>query len=221
MPPLKKRNSQYTEEELLEMSREEVVEGMTDREIAFCEYYIQDYNVKMAAIKAGYNATTTKSIGHRLKQKQKVNDYICWLKVRLYQKACVSAVDVLNQYAKLAFYDATDYVEKVGNKVKLKDFHLIDGQVIQEISQNASGSINVKFPDRIKAMERLENFLEPSPYDWRRRIEERKVKILEDRLEIDKSKIGYGETVEDDGFLQALESSASNIFVDEKLEEDL
>ena len=220
MPPLKKMQSKYTEEELLEMSREEIIDGLQDREVAFCEYYIQDYNTKLAAIKAGYNVSSSRHIGVRIKQKPRVNDYICWLKVRLYQKACVYAVDVLNQYAKLAFFDVTDYVEKAGNKIKLKDFEMIDGQVIQEISQNSAGGINVKFPDRIKALEKLENFLDPSPLDWKRNIEERKMKILEERLVIEKQKVGLGDEIEDDGFMQALESIATQIFVEEGNEEE-
>ena len=54
MPPKMKKVSQYTEEELLNFSREEMIDGMTDREVAFSEYYINDFNIKMAAIKAGY-----------------------------------------------------------------------------------------------------------------------------------------------------------------------
>lgn len=216
MPPKHKKSSQYTEAELKEMGREELIAGMSDREIAFCEYYIQDYNLKMACIKAGYSVSSSRNIGLKLRQKQQINDYICWLKLRLFHQACIKAEDVLNQYAKMAFYDITDYVEKVGNKIKIKNFDEIDGQLIQEISQNASGGINVKFPDRLKSMERLENFLEPSPLDWKRNMEERKLKILEERLVIEKAKVGIGEELEDDGFIEALEKAALDIFNDDE-----
>lgn len=215
MPPKHTRSSQYTEEELLSMDREEIIVGLKDREILFCEYFIQDYNAKMSAIKAGYNIASANKMSLSLRKKQAVNDYICWLKIRFLNKACVKAEDILNQYAKYAFYDITDYIEKVGNKIKLKGFERIDGQIIQEISQNASGGISVKFPDRLKAMERLENFIDPSPIDWKRNIEDRKVKIMEEKLVIDKAKLDLGEEIEDDGFIEALEAAAVNVFREE------
>ena len=176
MPPKMKKVSQYTEEELLNFSREEMIDGMTDREVAFSEYYINDFNIKMAAIKAGYKTMSNKTISKLVRNKQCVIDYIAWLKVRLYHKAAISAEDILNGYAKMAFYDITDYIEKRGNKIVLKDFDKIDGQIIQEITQNASGGITIKFPDRFN---------------------------------IEKSKAGLINEIEDDGFLDALEKAAS------------
>ncbi len=209
MPPKMKKVSQYTEEELLNFSREEMIDGMTDREVAFSEYYINDFNIKMAAIKAGYKTMSNKTISKLVRNKQCVIDYIAWLKVRLYHKAAISAEDILNGYAKMAFYDITDYIEKRGNKIVLKDFDKIDGQIIQEITQNASGGITIKFPDRLKAYDKLENYMDNNPYDWKRRMEEQKLEIMKERINIEKSKAGLINEIEDDGFLDALEKAAS------------
>lgn len=220
MPPKAKRVSQYTEEELRSFSRKEMIENLTDREVAFCEYYINDYNIKMAAIKAGFKPMQNKTLSKIVAGKQKVIDYIAWLKIRLYDEACVNAVDILNSYAKMAFYDITDYIDKKGNKIVLKDFDKIDGQIIQEISQNANGGINIKFPDRLKAFDKLENYMDVNPYDWKRKLEEKKVQLMEEKVNIEKTKVGLNDELEDDGFIEALENAAKNLIIEEGIEED-
>lgn len=221
MPPKAKRISQYTEDELRNFSRKEMIEKLTDREVAFCEYYINDYNIKMAAIKAGFKPMQNRTITKIVAGKQKVIDYIAWLKLKLYDEACVNATDILNGYAKMAFYDITDYIEKKGNKIVLKDFDKIDGQIIQEISQSGTGSINIKFPDRLKAFDKLENYMDVNPYDWKRKLEEKKVQILEERVNIEKTKVGLNDELEDDGFIEALENAANNISIQENEDLDL
>ena len=197
-----------------------MIEDLTDREVAFCEYYINDYNIKMAAIKAGFKPMQNKTLSKIVAGKQKVIDYIAWLKIRLYDEACVNAVDILNSYAKMAFYDITDYIDKKGNKIVLKDFDKIDGQIIQEISQNANGGINIKFPDRLKAFDKLENYMDVNPYDWKRKLEEKKVQLMEEKVNIEKTKVGLNDELEDDGFIEALENAAKNLVIEEGLEED-
>ena len=44
----------YTEAELLEMTKKEATEGLTELQQRFCEEYVRSYNIRMAAIKAGY-----------------------------------------------------------------------------------------------------------------------------------------------------------------------
>ena len=177
--------------------------------------------MKMAAIKAGYKVTTLKNIYKIVRSKQRVINYIAWLKIRLYDKACVSALDIFNSYAKLAFYDVTDYFEKdeKGNVV-IKDFDKIDGQVIQEIRQTPNGGFIVKFPDRLKAFEKLENYMDTNPYDWKRKMEEKKIEIMQEKLVIEKSKAGMLDEVEDDGFLEALEKAALSINDTESIESE-
>ncbi len=213
MPPRCKLKATYSEEQLENMSREDMINEMTDKEISFCEFYINDYNPYTAAVKAGYSPHS-KGIGLKIRRKEKVMNYIAWLKLNLYHKANLDATDILNSYAKMAFYDIKDYVEKVGNRIKIKDLELLDGQIIQEISQNTNG-ITIKFPDRIKAFEKLENYMDINPYDWKRKIEEQKLELMKEKLEVEKSKYGLNEEVQDDGFIEALENASKNIWEDE------
>lgn len=213
----------YTSDQLLKLDREDLIEDLTDREIAFAENYIKDYNIKLAAIRAGCTAKSANVSGLALRRKARVNNYIAWLKLQAYQKANVDALDILNFYAKAAFSDISDYVEIVNNGriVKIKPMDEIDGQLIQELSQNAAGGISFKLIDKMAALNRLENYMDTNPYDWKRKIEERKLGILEERLELERKKFDpFEETEEDDGLIAALVKASKGIFEEEEPEDE-
>ncbi len=221
MPPKRKKPSRYTEEELNNLSREEMIEDLNDREIAFCEYYIHDYNIKVSAIKAGFAPRSANIQGIKLRNKDEINDYIAWLKLKVYKKANVTALDILNFYAKAAHSDMSDYVTvENGRKLKLKSLEQVDGQLIQEITQNANG-VSIKLIPKMEALKRLEAYMDSNPYDWQRKIEERKLEILEERLKLERLKISPEDVEpEDDGFINALHKAAKGIFHDEEGEDE-
>lgn len=224
MPRLKRVVSKLTEEELQTKKRSEMIESLDEREIAFCENFVQNHNVKLSVIKAGYKISEhAKASMYNLKfmNDERIINYIAWLNVKIYNKALIKAEQIIDFYGRLAFYDVTDFIEiSPSGKMKIKPFDEIDGQLIQEVNQNAQGGYSVKFPDRIRALEKLENFMNPSPYDWKRNIEERKLKLLEEEMEIKKSKYGIGQEVEDDNFLEALRSVSENVFKNEIVNEE-
>jgi len=203
----------YTEEELMKMSRKEIVAPLTDREIAFCEFYIQDFNMKIAMYKAGFSSS---SANFKLKNQKAIVNYLEWLKIRAFNRTILKAEDIINAYAKQAFYNINDYIEISQNgRIRLKSPQEIDGSLIQEISVNNSGSFTVKFPDRQRALLRLEDYIPDLP-SYSRQVEERKLKILEERLEIDKQKNDYEAEFEDDNFIEALNNVAKGIFEEEQ-----
>ena len=218
----KKVSVDLTSEKLLKLDREELIADLTDKEIAFCENYIKDYNIKLAAIRAGIEPKKANNVGMIFRKRPKVNNYIAWLKMQLYQKANIDALDILNFYAKAAFSDITDYVDVVnGRTLKLKPIECVDGQLIQELSQNVAGGINIKLIDKMQAFNRLESYMDTNQYDWKRKLEERKVEIMEERLELDKKKFDPTDDIDegDDGLISALIKAANGIFDDDELEE--
>lgn len=203
----------YTEEELMRMTRSEIIAPLTDREVAFCEFYIQDFNLKIAMYKAGFSAA---GANFKLKHQKDISNYLEWLKIRAFSKTLIKAEDIINAYAKQAFYNINDYIEITNNgKVKLRSPEQLDGTLIQEISVNNSGSFTVKFPDRQKALSKLEDYIPDLPA-FSRQVEERKLRILEERLEIDKQKNDYEAEMEDDNFIEALNNVAKGIFEEEQ-----
>ena len=209
---------QYTEEQLLKMKRSEIIAPLTDKEVAFCEYYMEDHNLKIASYKAGFSAA---GINFKLKHKQQIVNYLEWLKLRSFNYSLINTSEIINTYAKMAFYDINDFLDISQNgRVKLKNAAQIDGKLIQEVSVNNSGSFTVKFPDRMKALEKLEDYIPDLP-SFRRQVEERKLNILEERLDMDKQRIGYDQEVEDDNFINALNEVAKGVFEDEQNDESV
>ena len=201
-----------TEEELLQMSRDEVTEGMNDKETLFCEYYIRSYNIKTAAIKAGYKLSSSHMAAYKVRRKPLVNRYIAWLKLRVSQRCQLSAMDLVEKYMRIAFSDITDFVKIENNRIKLMNGDDIDGQLVRQVKQGKDG-VTVELWDKLQALDKLERYFDCMPKDWKQKIEERKVELLEKRLELERAKAGLGDEVcEDDGFIEALKSSAQEIW---------
>lgn len=56
-------------------------DGLTEKEMMFCEEYIIDMNATHAAIRAGYSEDSAKSIGYHLRQRPQVDASFssCWI----------------------------------------------------------------------------------------------------------------------------------------------
>ena len=215
----KKVFTDETEEELFKMTREEATLDLNEKQIKFCENYARTFNIKLAAIKAGYSKTSAHCIAWKLRQNPDVNRYIAWLKVRISQQAHISAVDIIDHYARIAFSDITDVCQVKDGRVILEDTDMIDGQIVKSIKKGRDG-VSVEMFDKFQALAKLERYFDVMPKDWRQDIEERKIAILEQRLEMDKKRMGDDDEITDDGFIEALKSSAEEIWSDDDEEYD-
>jgi len=207
--------TEETEEELMAMTRDEVTDQLTDKQRLFCEAFVKNYNIRIAAIKAGYNKNTPHVIGWKLRQNPDINRYIAWLKLLVANKFFIGATDIIDQYVRIAFADITDFAKIEKGKLRIIDGSEIDGQLVSEIKSGKDG-VTIKLVDKLKALEKLEHYFDVMPKDWRQKIEERKVEIMQQRLELDKVRAGQGEEeLADDGFIEALKSSAQQVWEDE------
>lgn len=219
--PYRKLFTEETEEELLNMTRDEVTLNLNDKQRAFCEYYVGNYNIKLAAIKAGYSPKSAHVVGWKLRQDPDVNRYLAWLKLQVGMECHIRAVEIIDHYIRIAFSDITDFVEvktsKLGGKtLNLIELEKMDGQLVKKISQNTNGGVSIELVDKLKALEKLEQYFDVMPKDWKQKIEERKLELAEQKLELEKVKIGLvAEEVEDDGFIEALFSEAETVWEDE------
>lgn len=148
----------------------------------FCIYYIKYHNATKAYLKAYDCAYTTAAVeGHRSLKNPKINQKIDEMKAEQLQEVKLGARDVLQKYIDIAFADITDFVE-FGERYKtevmgegedgrpieittheketyfdLKQDSHIDGTIVSEIKYGPSGP-SVKLADRMKALEKLEQY---------------------------------------------------------------
>lgn len=203
-----------TEDELMMMTRAEATRDLTDREQSFCEHYCRSFNIIMSAIKAGYSKDSAHIVGYKIRRKYLVNRYICWLKLKATREHCIAAADIIDQYIRIGFADITDFVQIANGRLKLRDGVDMDGQIVTKIKQGRDG-ITFELADKLSALDKLERYFDVMPKDWRQQVEERKVALLEQRIEIERFKAGQSEEgTDDDGFIEALKETAESIWDD-------
>lgn len=203
-----------SEEELSKMSRAEVTHELNDKQIRFAEKYTTDFNITHAALKAGYSKKSAHIIGWKLRQVPAINRYIAWLKLRVAKQCHVDAMDIIDQYVKIGFADITNFVHIKNGTVKLKDGAKMDGQLVTEVKQGRDG-IGLKLADKLSALDKLERYFDVMPADWKQKIEEEKLELMKQKLELEKVKAGViDDEGEDDGFIEALKETAEEVWED-------
>jgi phage terminase small subunit len=212
----KKQFTIETEEELMNMTREEACLTLNEKQRLFCEHYAAKHNAVLACRKAGYTSASCTSMGWRLRQNPDVNRYIAWLKLRISQEQHVNALDIVDHYARIAFADVTDFVSIKGGKITLIDEDKIDGQLVKSVKRGKDG-VTIELYDKLLALQKLERYFDIMPADWKQKLEEKKLDLLKERLEIERIKAGQviAGDEEDDGFIQALKESATETWSDD------
>ena len=190
---------------------------LTDMQRLFCLHYIKTFNGTQSAIKAGYSPSGAHVEASRLLRNPKVAAEIRRLKSEMNHELYIDAKDVLSQYAKIAFSDITEFVDfgtelvpvmamhgpvvmtnpatgkkeplmKEVNVVRFKGSWMVDGQLISEVKQGKDGA-SIKLMDKMRALEKLEQYFDVIPDEWKRKIDEEKLAIDRAKLELDRLKI--------------------------------
>lgn len=201
----------YTTEELLEMSHEDAIEGLTEKQIKFCEVYVLNYNISIALRKAGYESETS-GAAYRIRQKPGCKRYIQWLKARMLHDTLINGEDIINQWVKIAFADMTDFVDINKFGITLKPVREMDGQLVKSIKSSRDG-VSIELYDKLKALDSLAKYTEDMPKDYKQKIEERKMELMEQEFELKKSIYDMENKIEkDDGFVEALKQSAKIVW---------
>ena len=208
----------------------------------FVAEYLTDFNATRAAMAAGYSKKTAYSIGWENLRKPEIQAEVKRQTELLTINLGLNPQRVLAEYLKIAFSDKTHYVEfgqrevpvmgpfgpiyegkgknkkpvmKTVNYVDLKESQEIDGTLISEVKQGKEG-VSIKFHDKMKALEKLEKYLDLLPDQHKRMVEEEKLKLAREQLALNKSKVnGEEDVVEDDGFIDALKADATDVWAGE------
>lgn len=195
-------------------NRMPVVESgdLTEKQRLFCLHYLKSFNATQSAIKAGYSKESAHVQGPRLLGNVRIGAHIRELKEDMASQLFVSAADVLNTYAKIAFADITEYItfdsmvrferDSEGNieeddegnpityqisRANFNSSEEVDGTLITEVKQGKDG-VSIKLADKMKALEKLEQYFDLLPDKHKRQVEDEKLNIARAKLKIDEQK---------------------------------
>ena len=126
---------------------------LTERENQFCYNYVNTGSVQSAALKAGYKVHP-ELVGTRLLSRKDINEALD----NIYKQKKKNLIyKAFNGYEKLAFGDISDAIKLVySNDLSIKEISDMDLFNISEIKKPKDGSMEIKFFDRIKALEKLQ-----------------------------------------------------------------
>jgi phage terminase small subunit len=194
--------------------------GLTEQEELFCYHYLKTFNATTSAIRAGYSSSSGHQQAYKLLKDEKVKNFLYYIKGQRNEELFLDSMRVIQEYIKIAFADMTDFVKFGPNGVVLKSSDKVDGQMIVKVKEGRDG-VSIELADKLKAMEKLEKFLNVMPNDWRQKLEEKKVGLMEEKLKLEKEKLNGGtDEPDDDGFLEALGLSTKEVWGDGHNDED-
>lgn len=126
---------------------------LTHREYLFCNNYVNSGDVKKSATIAGYKVDP-EFVGYKLLQRSEINSKIDELysqkKKNLLYKAC-------SGYEKLAFGTISDAIRLIySENLSLDAISKMDLFNVAEIKKPRDGMLEIKFFDRFKALEKLQ-----------------------------------------------------------------
>lgn len=162
-------------------------EELNEKMQQFCVYFVQRHNATKAYMKAyGVDYASAAAAASRLLKNVKIKNYIKELKA---QKAAITLFDkddLVQRYMDIAYMDVREIVDinEYGTGIKINPN--FDGTLVSQIKETRNG-INVKLPDRMKAMAWLDNYFEVNPGAQRKK-EYEMLKAQQLRQQIEQNK---------------------------------
>lgn len=239
----RRKRTVQVKNESVESEVKQIIENpdLTDKQRLFCVYYSRYFNATKAYQKAyGCSYETAMVEGSSHLRNPKIKSEILKLKQERLNREFLSEADIFQKYMDIAFADITDYVEfgieeepvmsmygpvkikdpdtgeekqltQIVNTVRFKESTGIDGTILTEIKHGRNGS-SIKLADRMKALEWLSKHMDLGTEEQRVRIEQIKIHTENVRQKLQTNV----EETADDGFLEALNTSAAEDWNEEE-----
>jgi len=143
--------------------------GNKRREERFIKEYLIDLNGTQAAIRAGYRATSARTLAAKLLAKGNVRSKIDCLIAERSKRTGVTADRVIREMARIAFCDSRKLMEWGPGGVTLRESSELsedDAACVAEACQTITkegGSIRIKLHDKQRAIEQLAKHLGLTP----------------------------------------------------------
>jgi phage terminase small subunit len=134
---------------------------LTDKQRLFCDEYLIDLNATQAAIRAGYSPKTADQQASRLLTNVKVQEYIKGKQGKLADKLEITQERVLQEYAKVAFFDIRKIYTDLNSLKAIQDIDensaaAIAGIEVTEESEYIDGTkVNTGYTKKIKVHNKI------------------------------------------------------------------
>ncbi|MGG2081673.1 terminase small subunit [Lysinibacillus pakistanensis] len=199
-----KRSNVKSEAESQATVQFEIVQsdGLNDKQLLFCMYYVKYFNATKAYQKAYQcDYITANRNAYRMMVNEGIKEEIIRLKQQLADSVMLDARDVLQKYIDIAFADIKDYsdfgtVEEIlkdetgkplldyqGEEmtyqrtyVHLKNANEVDGTIVSEVKKGKDG-VSVKLVDKMAALAMLSKYTDLLNDDQLKRLREEKIKV--------------------------------------------
>lgn len=238
-----KKHNKVNNEKVSANEIEELIENeeLNDRQRLFCVIYSRCLNATKAYQKVYHCTYETAMVnGCNLLRNTKIKEQINKLNSTEFNKEFIRN-SVLQKYIDIAFADITEYIkfgqreepviDKDGNPaldengfiktesysyVELGESSQVDGTLINEIAQG-KGGIKIKLADKMKALDVLNRYSNLLSDEEKTALELENKKLANRKLSAELNKInGTDDTnVEDDGFIEALNGRAAEVWNNE------
>lgn len=162
--------------------------GLTEQEELFCYHYMKTFNATTSAIKAGYSPSYAHNKGYLLLKDERIKGFLNHVKEQRNKELFLDPLRVIQEYMKIAFADITDFIKFGPGGVVAKPSNTVDGQVIVKVKEGRDG-FSIELADKMKALEKLEQYTGVMPSDWRQIISEQKLELLQQRIELEKLRL--------------------------------
>jgi len=93
---------------------------MQDNHIKFADKYFETLNASESAIYAGFSEATAKQSGYQVLQREDVQEYLAKLRENYSSKHGVTRDRLIEEYAKIAFFDIREIYDVDGGLVHVK-----------------------------------------------------------------------------------------------------
>ena len=148
--PLHIRLSESTTDKLTE--RRIAIKELTSKEKLFCTYYCINRNGRESAVKSGYMFPEKAAL--KLLRRRDITEEIA----RIDKQREATQKDIAIGYQRLAFGCISDAVRLLfSDEVSPEEIEKMDLFNISEIKRKKGGDIEIKFFDRLRALEKLQD----------------------------------------------------------------
>lgn len=131
---------------------------LSKKERLFCDFYSRTRNTREAAFKAGYILTPERA-AERLMCRKDIQEAI----TKLDEKRIAKTADISAGLKRAAFGSIADAIRLLFDEnLTAEDIDGLDLFCISEIKRPKGGGMEIKFIDRLKALEKLQNLAEIS-----------------------------------------------------------